>query len=296
LSNFEINYDQTTIFLDNLVGNITTDACIGLACNDVGGDVVDICSTFVLNGVCNNDSTCDTGNATCDDDLSACPNGDSDCLGDNTCFGSTQPCTVDANCDPLGSPRIMYDSGCDKLQFAACGDTPCAADTDCPFNSQTGQMCDFDTPCDSVALTCKNDSTITCTVANENTDCATAPNNECRNINFGTCGQIANNRCTNTNVDCSENGDDDCNFLFGDAACCAPFGIFPDVADVCKVRPVASADAPPCCDQSGLVTGSTRPDDFDCSGTAANQRRCCAALAESFPEATTAQQPQLPAN
>jgi hypothetical protein len=77
---------------------------------------------------------------------------------------------------------------------------------------------------------------------------------------------------------------------------CTPFDIFADVSDVCKVRSVAFADAPPCCDVGGVVTGSGRPNDFSCNGTAANQRRCCAALAVDFPNATPAQQPQLPVN
>ena len=76
---------------------------------------------------------------------------------------------------------------------------------------------------------------------------------------------------------------------------CTPFDIFPDVTDVCKVRAVDFADAPPCCD-TGVGTGSGRPVDPSCNQSAANKRRCCAALAENYPDATPGVQPQLPAN
>jgi hypothetical protein len=126
----------------------------------------------------------------------------------------------------------------------------------------------------------------------------------CNNVNEGSCGGGDPGTCfvlgTQTAAPCAT--DDDCDAVITAASggqietCCAPFGIYPDVADACKG---ASPDDKPveCC-----ITGFINNDDtqgldgntFDTACTSTdNRRRCCVYYQDSYPTSTPAQEPQL---
>jgi hypothetical protein len=114
---FTLDYATSAIELVDLVGSITTDACVGGACT------TDVCSPENFNGICDLDSTCGVDDR-CDDDFSACAV-DSDCTGTGTCFGTSgMSCTSDVQCPDIAGPRIMYEATCSKLEFEAGTCTP----------------------------------------------------------------------------------------------------------------------------------------------------------------------------
>jgi hypothetical protein len=165
----------------------------------------------------------------------------------------------------------------------ACIGGACAVSICSPFIYNG--VCNTDSTCDLANGTCDDDLS-TCT---SDTDC----------LGDGTCFGSTQTCTADGNCDVLTSPrimyESTCSKIEFGGGACTPFDVFPDVSDVCKARGVDFADAPPCCD-TGIGTGSGRPVDPSCNTNPGNRRRCCAALAENYPDSTSVQEPQLPAN
>jgi hypothetical protein len=261
------------------VGAGTAAGCVGGACDPFGEP--DDPGTPNLPSLCApQNRSFDIG--PCDTDTNLCT-GVGNCPVENV---SCTPCTDNADCvtpDRI-SPLNMYDSICDKIGLAACGGTGCDTAADCPLNDPTTGQAPIGQQCD--------------TSAGGPDDFAGV----CTNVNAGTCGLAVADECLTTGLDCSENGDDDCDPVLaglGIPVCCSPFDDFNLSADICKGAGIEAADVqaeatPPCCDPT-LPGIFPFPNDVFCQ-TDPNRLSCCRALGTAYPSLTDAQLPQLPVN
>jgi hypothetical protein len=304
LANAISNADLTSLIVNDFLDDGTNPASCGGASPCLVSPHATV--TFLFSDACGD--ACTGAPGACTSDGSAC-NATEDCPDAETGPGIQVPFffrTTDPESVPPGpSPFLITPNGgagsltdlqvnfsgtaielvdlTGPITTDACIGGACAVSICSPFIYNG--VCNTDSTCDLANGTCDDDLS-TCT---SDTDC----------LGDDTC--FGSSQTCTVDTDCNNLTsprimyENTCSKIEFDGGACTPFDVFPDVSDVCKARGVDFADAPPCCD-TGIGTGSGRPVDPSCNTNPGNRRRCCAALAENYPDSTSVQEPQLPAN